>query len=80
MKKTKLKVKNFNTSYSIVIGRNVLSQISFQINNLCPNAQKIALVIDKNVPIKFKIKLKKYLKKYQIYSFEYTFLIFYKSC
>ena len=72
MKKTKLNIKNLNSSYSIVVGRNILNQISQQINNLCPGAQKIALVVDKNVPLKFKIKLKKYLKKYQIYTFEYA--------
>ena len=49
MKKTKLKVKNLNTDYSIIVGRNILSQISYQIRYLCPNAQKIALVVDKNV-------------------------------
>ena len=72
MKKTKLKVKNINSDYSIIVGRNILNQISHQINTLCPGAQKIALVVDKNVPIKFKIKLKKYLKKYKIYTFEFT--------
>jgi 3-dehydroquinate synthase len=72
MKKTKLKVKNLNSNYSIIVGQNILSQISYQIKSLCPNAQKIALVVDKNVPSKFKSKLKKYLKKYDIYIFEYA--------
>jgi 3-dehydroquinate synthase len=67
---TKLKVRNLNSNYSILIGRNVLNKISSQIKNLCPSAQKIALVIDKNVPNKFKIKLKKNLNKYKIYTFE----------
>jgi 3-dehydroquinate synthase len=72
MKKTKLKVKNLNSNYSIIIGRNILNQITQQISILCPGAKKIALVIDKNVPIKFKTKLKKYLKKYEVYTFEYS--------
>ena len=72
MKMNKLKVKHLNSNYSIIIGRNVLSQISTQIKMLCPGTQKIALVIDKNVPKKFKVKLKNYLKKYDIYIFEYT--------
>jgi 3-dehydroquinate synthase len=71
MKMTKLKVSNPNSNYSIIIGKNILSQISHQIRILCPNAQKIALIVDKNVPAKFKIKLKKYLKKYKVYTFEY---------
>ena len=72
MKTTKLKVKNLNSNYSIIVGRNILNHISNQITILCPGAQKIALVVDKNVPIKFKVKLKKFLKKYKIYTFEYT--------
>jgi len=72
MKTTKLKVKNLNANYSILVGRNILNQTSYQIKSLCPGAQKIALVIDKNVPTKFKIKLKKNLRKYKIYIFEYS--------
>jgi len=72
MKITKLKVKNLSSDYSIIIGSNILNQISKQIKNLCPGAEKIALVVDKNVPNKFKIKLKKYLKKYTVYTFEYS--------
>ena len=69
---TKLKVKNLNSNYNIIIGRNVLKQIKHQIKILCPGAQKIALVVDKNVPQKFKTKLKNYLKKYKVFAFEYT--------
>ena len=72
MKTTKLKVKNLNSNYSIVIGKNILHQISGQIKTLCPGAKKVALIVDKNVPNKFKIKLKKYLKKYTVYTFEYS--------
>ena len=70
MKQTKLKIKNLNANYSIIIGRKVLSQIAYQINILCPGARKIALVVDKNVPTKFKIKLKKYLKNYEVHTFD----------
>ena len=72
MKTTKLKVKNLNSNYQIIIGKNILNQISNQIKILCPGAKKIALVVDKNVPNKFKIKLKKYLNKYTVYTFEYS--------
>jgi len=72
MKTTKLRVKNLNSNYSIIIGKNILNQISNQIKTLCPGAKKIALIVDKNVPNKFKIKLKKYLKKYTVYTFEYS--------
>jgi 3-dehydroquinate synthase len=72
MKTTKLKVKNLNLNYSIIIGRNILNKISTQIKNLCPGAKKIAFVVDKNVPNKFKVQLKKNLKKYTVYTFEYS--------
>ena len=72
MKTTKLKIKNLNSNYSIIIGRNILNQIPKQIKTLCPGAQKIALIVDKNVPNKFKLKLKNYLKKYEVYIFQYS--------
>ena len=72
MKIKKLKVKNLNSDYSIIVGRNILNHISQQVKILCPGARKIALVIDKNVPKKFKSKVKNYLKNYEIYLFEYN--------
>ena len=72
MKTTKLKVKNLNSNYSIIIGRNILNLISNQIKILCPGAKKVALIIDKNVPNKFKTNIKNYLKKYKIYTYQYT--------
>ena len=72
MKITKLKGKNLNSSYPVIIGKNILNQVSNQIKNLCPGAEKIALIVDKNVPNKFKIKLKKYLNRYTVYIFEYS--------
>ena len=71
MKTTRLKIKNLNSNYTIIIGRNILSQISSEVKMLCPGAQKIALIVDKKVPVKFKFKIKNYLKKYRIYTFEY---------
>ena len=71
MKTTRLKIKNLNSNYTIIIGRNILSQISSEVKMLCPGAQKIALIVDKKVPTKFKTKIKNYLKKYKIYTFEY---------
>jgi 3-dehydroquinate synthase len=72
MKMTKLKIKNLSSNYRVIIGRNILNQISNEITTLCPGAKKVALIVDKNVPNKFKIKLKKYLKKYTVYTFEYS--------
>ena len=47
MQTINLKVKNLNSNYSVIIGENILSQISSRIKILCPDAQKIALVVDK---------------------------------
>jgi len=72
MQITKLKAKNFNSNYSIIIGKDILKKIPNKIKTLCPNARKIALVIDKKIPKKFTNKLKAHLKKYEIYVFEYS--------
>jgi 3-dehydroquinate synthase len=72
MQTTKLRVKNLHSDYSIIIGKNVLSQISNKVKILCPKAKKIALVVDKKIPKKFKNKLKNYLRKYDVYIFEYS--------
>jgi len=72
MQTTKLTVKNLNSNYSIIIGKNILKEIPARIKKLCPNAKKIALVVDKKIPIKFKNKLKNILKNYNVYLFEYS--------
>ena len=72
MKTTKLQVKNSNLNYSIIIGKNIFSHIPGKIKILCPNAKKIALVVDKNIPKKFKKKLINILKTYDVYLFEYS--------
>jgi 3-dehydroquinate synthase len=72
MQTTKLKVKNFNSNYSIIIGKNILNQVPGKIKELFPGAKKIALVVDKKIPKKFKNELRNILKKYDVYLFEYT--------
>ena len=72
MQTTKLKLKNSNSNYSIIIGRNILTQVSDRIKEVCPSAKKIALVTDKKIPKKFIDKLKKNLKTYDVYFFEYS--------
>jgi 3-dehydroquinate synthase len=72
MQTTSLKVQNSNSNYSIIIGKGVLKEIPEKIKILCPNAKKIALVVDNKVPKKFRIKLKNILKKYDVYLFEYS--------
>ena len=66
MKNHEIRYKNKNHSYSILIGKNTLSILSKKIKSLCPNTKKVALVIDNNVPHKFKKYLKQKLKSYNL--------------
>ena len=72
MQITKVKVKNSSSEYSIIVGKNVLKHIQKKIKLLCPNAKKIALIVDKKIPKKFTNKLKSYLSKYEVYLIEYS--------
>ncbi len=66
MKSREIKFKSKNHSYSIIIGKNTLNVLPQKIKLLCPKTNKIALIIDKNVPIKFKNFFKTKLKNYKI--------------
>ena len=72
MSRQKVKFKSANQQYSILIGKNTLNALPKKIRSLCPNTKNIALIIDKNVPQKFKKILKKKLNNYNllILSFE----------
>ena len=61
MKRQIINFKNKLSSYSIIIGENALDQLTKKISILCPKTRKIALIIDENVPVKFKNKFKKKL-------------------
>ena len=67
MKNQEIKFKGENNNYSILIGQNTLKVLSKKIKVLCPKTKKIAIIIDKKVPLKFKIELKKKLKNYNIF-------------
>ena len=72
METIKLNVKNLNSKYSIIIGKNILKSVPVQIKLICPNAKKIGLVVDKKIPKKFVYKLKTYLNKYDVHLFQYS--------
>ena len=61
-----IKFKSKNKSYSVVIGKNALQILPKKIKLLCPKTKKIAIILDKNVPIKFKKELNKKLKNYSL--------------
>ena len=67
MKNQEIKFKSKNNNYSIIIGKNSLEVLPKKIKLLCPKAKNIAFIIDKNIPIKFKLILKKKLKKYNLF-------------
>ena len=72
MKVDKIIVKTKETSYPIFVGNGAISLLKKQVNKLCPETKKVAIVFDKNVPNRFKIKIKKLLEKYKIFIKNYT--------
>ena len=72
MKIDKIIVKTKETTYPIMVGNGAMSLLKVQINKLCPNTKKIAVIFDKNVPNIFKTKIKKLLKKYKIFIKDYS--------
>ena len=71
MKKNKIKILKTKANYSIIIGNNTLNLLKKKIKLICPKTRKIVLVIDKNIPKKFKIKVKKILNNYELISYEF---------
>ena len=65
MKISRLKAKD----YSIIIGKNSIFTLSSEIKNHCPKCKKVAIFIDKKIPKKFLFKIKKSLKKYEVFVF-----------
>ncbi len=72
MKLSKIRVKNKNTDYSVLIGNGVISLLGKQIKKLCPKTKKIGLILDKRIPSKYKRKIKKQVKNYKVYVYEYV--------
>ena len=66
MKNHEIKFKVSGDKYSIIIGNNILSLLPKKIKLLCPNVKKVAIILDKNVPVVFEKRFKKLLKKYSI--------------
>ena len=57
MKIDKIIVKTKETTYPIMVGNGAISILKSQVNKLCPNTKKIAILFDKNVPNIFKTKI-----------------------
>ena len=71
MRISKIRVKNKNTDYSIFIGNGAIKLLSKQIKILCPKTKKIGLILDKNIPKKYKREIKKQIKNYKVFVHEY---------
>jgi len=65
MKKIRLIVKTKNKNYPIIIGENILGKTGKLIKSQIPNCKKIALIVDKKVPRKNWIKVKKSLNNFE---------------
>ncbi len=66
MKNQEIKFKSKSSNYTIIVGNNSLKVLPKRIRSLCPKTKKIALIIDRNIPVKFKKDLKKKLKNYNL--------------
>ena len=65
MKINRLKAKN----YSIIIGKNSITSLASEVKKHCPKCKKIAVIIDKKIPKKFVVKIKKKLNTYKVFIF-----------
>ena len=72
MKNQEIKFQNKSEKYSIFIGENSINLLPQKIKKLCPETKKIGVIIDKNLPSKYKHKLKKKLKGYDFSFFPFV--------
>ncbi len=72
MRQIKLIVKTNSEKYPIIIGRNLISNLSqiFKKNSI--NFKKCLLVFDKNIPNRYIKQISKSLKRYEFYKFIYN--------
>jgi 3-dehydroquinate synthase/shikimate kinase/3-dehydroquinate synthase len=70
MRNREIKFKRDN--YSILIGKNVINILPQKIKILCPKTKKIALIVDKKIPKKYKENLKKKLNGYSVLFLSFT--------
>ena len=61
-----LKINFLKQNYSIFIGNNTLNLLPKKIKLTCPKTKNIAIIIDKKIPKKIKVKLKNKLKFFNL--------------
>jgi len=67
MKNQEIKFQNKSEKYSIYIGENSTNLLPNKIKALCPETRKIGVIVDKNIPLKYKQRLRKKLKGYEVF-------------
>ena len=67
MRYREIKYRSKSDKYSIFIGENTIELLTKKIKVICPKVNKIGIIIDKNLPKKFKKKLSNKLKKYKVF-------------
>ena len=72
MRPIKLIVKTNSDKYSIIIGRNLISNLSRILKKNSINFKKCFLVLDKNVPNKYIKQISNSLKRYELHKFIYN--------
>ena len=72
MKPIKLKIETKTQKYPIIIGSNLITNLSKIIKNNSLAFNQCLLVVDKNVPKKFITKIKNSLKKKKIYIYSFN--------
>ena len=72
MRPIKLIVKTNSEKYPIIIGRNLISNLSRILKKNSINLKKCLLVLDKNIPNKYVKQISRSLKRYEVYKFVYN--------
>ena len=72
MRPIELIVKTNSEKYPIIIGKNLISNLSLIFKKNSISFKKCLLVIDKNIPIRHLKQISKSLKRYRIYKFIYN--------
>ena len=72
MKVKKIKIKTKNQKYSIIIGSNILMKLNTFINDNSIKFNKCLLIIDRKIPNKLILKIKKTLKHKKTYFYSIT--------
>ncbi len=72
MKISKVRFKNNNANYSVLIGLGAIKSLKKQIDLVCPDTKKVALIFDKKIPSKLKNTVKKQVKNYEVYVYQYS--------